>query len=253
MKLKFLGVGSAFTTPSYYHSNAILTASNGKKLLLDCGSDIRFSLAEAGVTPAEIDAVYLSHQHADHIGGMEFLAYTTFFNPHNARPKLFIEETLADEVWDASLKGGLSIVDDQPRGISDFFEPRLQQLGTPFTWEGIQLTLYKMPHVMTQVGDLFSYGLLIEQPGRAPVFFSSDATFAPEILLNLPKNTGLIFHDCETATIPTGVHCHYNELCQLPPELKAKLWLYHYQPNPPFQPTDDGFLGFVQKGQEFEL
>jgi len=49
MKIKFIGVGSAFTTPDYYQPNILITARTGKKLLLDCGSDARFALAECNI------------------------------------------------------------------------------------------------------------------------------------------------------------------------------------------------------------
>ena len=44
MKLTFLGVGSAFTL-QYYQSNMLVDVPEGK-LLIDCGSDARHSLAE---------------------------------------------------------------------------------------------------------------------------------------------------------------------------------------------------------------
>ncbi|OGG93394.1 MAG: hypothetical protein A2527_01610 [Candidatus Lambdaproteobacteria bacterium RIFOXYD2_FULL_50_16] len=253
MKILFLGVGAAFTTAEYFQSNMLLTADSGKKLLIDCGSDLRFAMAEAGVGVGQIDALYLSHQHADHLGGVEWLAYATFFAPSLPRPKLFIEENLAQEAWEHSLKGGLSCVDDYPRDLSSFFDLRLQKENGQFVWEGVRFSLYKMPHVMTKLGNLYSYGLLIEAPGREPVFISTDTIFAPEILEKIGAKSALIFHDCETKGPPSLVHCHYQELRKLPKEFRAKTWLYHYQPNPQFDAVKDGFLGFVQKGQEFEF
>ena len=68
MELRFAGVGSAFTTKEYWQSNMIVS-HDGKNLLIDCGGDIRFSLAELNMSYKDIDAVYISHLHADHIGG----------------------------------------------------------------------------------------------------------------------------------------------------------------------------------------
>lgn len=93
MKIKFLGVGPAFTTAEHYQSNMLITAGSGKRILIDCGSDIRFSLREAGIQfryfGREIDAIYVSHLHADHIGGLEAAALVSFFDVESPKPGLF--------------------------------------------------------------------------------------------------------------------------------------------------------------------
>ncbi|MDT8447737.1 MAG: MBL fold metallo-hydrolase [bacterium] len=253
MNIKFLGVGSAFTTADYFQSNLLITADSGKRLLVDCGTDVRFSLAEAGLGPFDIDAVYLSHQHADHLGGIEFLVYATFFSPDFKHPLLFAEENLLHTAWEHSIKGGLGCVDDVPRKLDDFFRPQPVAENGSFEWEGNRFTLVKMPHVITQVCQLYSYGLLMESSGGEKAFFSTDALYQPDILAPLAEQVQVIWHDAETRNPATGVHAHYEQLVDLPAAIKAKTWLYHYQPNPEFNPLEDGFLGFVAKGQEFTL
>lgn len=253
MNIKFLGVGSAFTTAEYYQSNLLVTADSGKRMLLDCGTDIRFSLAEAGLGPFDLDAVYLSHQHADHLGGVEFLCYATFFSPDFKHPRIYGQGDLLETAWERSLAGGLSCVDDKCRSLSDFFRPMPQESNGSFTWEGIRFTLVPMPHVVTAVCSIYSYGLLIEPPNGKKVFFSTDALYRPDTLAEIAQQADLIWHDAETRNPPTGVHAHYEELKNLPESIKAKTWLYHYQPDPPYDPTKDGFLGFVAKGQSFDF
>jgi hypothetical protein len=63
----------------------------------------------------------------------------------------------------------------------------------------------------------------------------------------------VVFHDCETYPFKSGVHAHYDDLVTLPKEQKAKMWLYHYGPDPKQNANKDGFCGFVQKGQTFEV
>ena len=79
MKITFLGTGSAFTTKNF-QTNTIIER-NGKRLLIDAGSDIRFSLQNIGLNYLNIDAIYVTHLHADHVGGMEYLAFCNYFNP----------------------------------------------------------------------------------------------------------------------------------------------------------------------------
>lgn len=257
MKIQFIGVGSAFTTPDYYQSNMLITARSGKKLLLDCGGDARFALAECGIYGYNvgelIDAVYISHLHTDHIGGLEWLAFNTFFNPKSKKPTLFSEEKTMQELWEYSLKGGLGRIEGRVTQLKDYFDCYPQAETGTFYWESIAATLVKMPHVMTGSNNHYSYGLLLTEPGEASVFISTDTQFQPALIAEIAPRADVIFHDCETTPFNTPVHAHYQELCTLPSALKQKIWLYHYQPQPTYQPQQDGFKGFVIKGQEFDF
>ncbi len=260
MKIKFIGVGSAFTTPDYFQSNLMIIAPNGKKMLVDCGTDIRYSLSEAmpfsyAEIAAQIDAVYISHLHSDHIGGMEWLAFQTYFNPDQKRPKLFVEGNVMKELWSFSLKGGLGCIEGKCMHLTDYFDCRPQEGGGSFHWEGIRFSLIRMPHVITGYRDFHSYGLLMENAGNnGPMaFFTTDTQFQPRRIEEIAQRVALIFHDCETNAFKSIVHAHYDDLCTLPEHVRQKMWLYHYQPEPQVDPRKQGFRGFVKKGQVFEL
>lgn len=256
MKITFAGVGSAFTTTDYYQSNMLITAASGKTLLLDCGTDIRFSLGELNIDSGNfgqyIDAIYISHIHADHVGGLEWVAFNTYFNPNTPTPMLFMNATTIDDLWNHSLRGGLKCIEGKVMHLSDYF--RCVPVHEQFSWESIHFTLWKMPHVLADTENHYSYGLMITEDGSSKkTFISTDTLFQPEILARINKDTDMIFHDAETSPFSTGIHAHYHDLVTLPSEIKKKMWLYHYQPNPTHDPVKDGFMGFVTKGQEFDL
>ena len=255
MKLQFIGVGSAFTTQEYYQSNMLVHASSGKKLLIDCGSDARFALTECGVEPRQIDAVYISHLHADHIGSLEWFAFMTYFDPRVPRPKLFMEQDTMHDLWRHSLSGGLGCIGEKLMHLTDYFECHALRADGQFVWEGIRFTLHRMPHILNGFRNHYSYGLHVQPVHNAAqaVFITTDTLLEIRSLQELNPTTRLFFHDCETSPFPTGVHAHYRQLCELPADLKAKTWLYHYQPHPPYDPEADGLLGFVRKGQYFDL
>ncbi|MBU2490535.1 MAG: MBL fold metallo-hydrolase [Proteobacteria bacterium] len=259
MKIKMLGVGSAFTTQAYYQTNLLITAPSGKNLLVDCGSDVRFALAEAGVNgpdmAGKIDAVYISHLHADHVGGLEWLSFLTYFSPGRHHPAMFCEERTMHNLWERTLHGGLFCVQRKCMHLSDYFECYPVKENGSFTWEGLGFEMVCLPHVLGGYADHFSHGLRIFLPGASvpAVFMTTDTRFAPDLVLAAGSDAGLVFHDCETGPVESDVHAHYRELITLPPSFKEKTWLYHYQPDPPQDPRADGFAGFCVKGQEFDF
>jgi hypothetical protein len=121
-----------------------------------------------------------------------------------------------------------------------------------FEWEGIELRLVATPHVRGERATMYSYGLFFEAGGRK-IFFTSDTLFAFDQLRGWMEEADLVFHDCETSSIATGVHAHYRDLRGLPEHVKRKTWLYHYSDGPLPDACADGFRGFVRPGQSFQL
>lgn len=69
MRLASLGSGS--------RGNATLITGGDTTVLIDCGFSLRETearLARLGLAPAALDAILLTHEHADHVGGVGALA-----------------------------------------------------------------------------------------------------------------------------------------------------------------------------------
>jgi len=84
LNIRFLGSGDAFGNGGRYQA-CILIESGGFRLLLDCGATSLTAMKHFGVDPSDIDAIAISHYHADHCGGIPFLVLDGQFS-HRTRP-----------------------------------------------------------------------------------------------------------------------------------------------------------------------
>lgn len=188
----------------------------------------------------------MSHIHADHVGGLEHVAFCCYFNPLRRRPKLFLHADLADRVWD-SFKWGLDSIEGVQVTLDTFFDVIPVTAG--FNWEEYSFELVRTHHVYNNNALAPSYGLnYLNQHTNQRVFFATDTVIRPEFN-QIYDVADVIVHDCETAAHKSGVHARYEDLNALSRKVKGKMWLSHYQPNPPQDAVADGFLGFATKGQ----
>jgi ribonuclease BN (tRNA processing enzyme) len=243
MKITFLGTGGAFSTENY-HSNMLLEV-NGRNLLIDCGSDARFSLATLGLDHTNVDAVYVSHLHADHAGGMEWLAFKNYF-PHKRRIPLFINAAILENLWNQTMRGGCGrIVEDggvKSTHLGTFFDTSEHDLGKRFMFAQQEFHMVQAEHPVP------TYGLWWVHDGK-PIYVSGDTAHPSTWHIG---QSSVTFHDCETGG-KSGIHAHYDDLRNLEPHVKKKMWLYHYGDGKLPDAEGDGFLGFVKRGETLEL
>ncbi len=253
IQLLFLGSGSAFTVGAdNFHSNMILITEQGKKLLIDCGSDIRFSLYEAGFSYVDITDIYISHLHSDHVGGLEYIGLSSKFDPRCPKPNLYLSKDIASDIWQKTLSGGMESVEGDLAKLSDFFTVYSLKLKGYFIWQDIKFHLLKVNHVDNSYYLMPAYGLFFEI-AKTKIFLTSDTKLCFDELREYYEQADIIFHDCETSEFPTPVHARYQQLLTLPTTIKSKMWLYGYQPGQLPDAEKDGFLGFIQRGQSFKF
>ena len=69
IEITFLGTGCMQPTKARNHSGILLT-SGGENILLDCGEGIQRQMKIAGIRPAKITRLLISHWHGDHVLGI---------------------------------------------------------------------------------------------------------------------------------------------------------------------------------------
>jgi ribonuclease BN (tRNA processing enzyme) len=73
LTVTFAGSGDAFGSGGRYQACIHLRPDNDGPVLLDCGATSLSALKRLGLDPGEVAAVFVSHLHGDHFGGLPFL------------------------------------------------------------------------------------------------------------------------------------------------------------------------------------
>ena len=233
MKLTFIGAGSAFNHVDG-QTNLVLTSErSGKHMLIDCGTMCWSQIQKQGLPfkVSDFDAVYVSHLHADHVGGLEQLCFCRYFMPGFVRPKLFCNAELMVELWEHSLRGGLESIQGKTVTLSEYFDCRGVDRSGSFQWEEYDLTPVQTVHVMSGYHIKYSYGLMIKNQRLSSrrVFLTTDVQFCPHQIFDFYAQADVIIQDCETSPFKSGVHAHIADLSTLPEEVRMKMIMCHYQ------------------------
>ena len=83
--ITFAGSGDAFGSGGRFQACIHLRQPAGPPVLLDCGASSLAALKRCDLDPGEVAAVFVSHLHGDHFGGLPFLILDGQFS-HRTRP-----------------------------------------------------------------------------------------------------------------------------------------------------------------------
>lgn len=239
--LILLGTGDA-ESMRYWNNNALVRTPT-ENILIDCGFTIKYALSEIDLTLREIDGVFITHIHGDHVHGLERLGFESRYL-YQRRPKLYLEPDLYSLLWDQCLAGSMADTSNGPSFLEDFFEIHFIQ-DHHFTAAGCHFRTFPTLHTLGKP----SYGLIINEQ----LMFTSDTTPLPNLADFFSK--GLIIHDvCLQAKNP--VHATLQQLlAQYPLALRKRMLLIHYGDTIELYRAliEREFQGVAHQGQIFSL
>lgn len=219
MQLIWNGTGSAWAT--YFGNASAVLEAGGRRLLIDCGHTVPGRLRQLDLSLQDIEAVFISHLHGDHIYGLEEWGFRSFLQ-WKIRPHLLIAENLAPQLWKNVLSGTMAQVCDQKCTLKDYFDVTGLQVDRSFAFGPWELEIHPVRHVP----NACAYGLKVRGEGAALGFTCDSLADADPWFYD---DTRLVFHDCTFVPyFPDTVHAHFEQLRRYPRRFREKTYLVHY-------------------------
>lgn len=214
LALRFLGVGGA-QSPELGSACGVVERDGTPLLMIDCGGEALSAYLEHYDEAPR--AIYLTHVHMDHVGGLERLFYRTYFDEsRRGNVRLHAHAALVP-----LLQGRVA---DYPEvlaeGGANFWDAfRLVPVSRGFWCDGFWFDVFPTRHHAPGT----SFGIAL----RGSFAWTGDTRPVPEMLAAYAGGRELVAHDCSRVGNPS--HTGLDDLArEYAPELRERMVLYHY-------------------------
>ena len=219
MTFYLLGTGAAVSDP-HRTTTMLAVEEAGRFVLVDCGGDAFQRVLAAGLDPANLDAVILTHEHPDHVSGYPLLIEKLWLfgrrEPipvYGPAPTLHLARTLfgafTTDRWDG-------LPDREYHDVA--LEPGVEVLRT----DDLTITATRVDHPVPTIG------LRFESRDGSVLAYSCD-TAKSSAVANLARNAEVLIHEA-CGAIP-HVHSSPEEAAETARDANVKqLILVHLPP-----------------------
>lgn len=220
MKLKFLGTGTSQGVPvigckdtvctstnfkdKRLRTSALITTDADKKILIDCGPDFRQQMLAND--EANVDAVLVTHEHTDHIIGLDDLRPIIFRSKKDM--PIYTMPRVAEQIKN---KFHYAFAEVKYPGAPSFEMHEISE--EKFTVENIEITPIPVFHYKLPI-----FGFKIKN-----LCYITDASFFPEQAWPLLKDLDVLIINCLRKGPEHISHFVLPEILELNEKLKPKM------------------------------
>jgi ribonuclease BN (tRNA processing enzyme) len=211
--IQVLGSGDAFGSGGRLQT-CFLVHDGDKRFLLDCGATALIAMQRFGIAPDSIDAVFLSHLHGDHFGGLPFLLLEAQFISQRRRPLTIVGPSGTRGRLSATLEvlfpGSSATRWRFPLRFVELEPLKRQRVN------GVRVTAYPVEHP----SGAPAYALQLLCGGRQ-LAYSGDTAWT-EQLIKLAKGSDLLIVECYAFEPKASHHLDFKTLSRRRRELDAR-------------------------------
>jgi ribonuclease Z len=196
IKVTLLGTGTPIVNFNRFGMSTLVEAGN-QKLLFDAGRGVVLRLQQKGASIRDINAIFITHLHSDHLTGLPDLYATAELLPL----------AIGGRKTPLDVRGPLGI-DNVARGIELMFTDnnRLRAIGGEIAQEATRIAAHELSEGVAYERDgvkvtaflvnhgyvVPAYGFRVDYAGLA-VVLSGDTAYAPSLVAN-GKGADLLIH-----------------------------------------------------------
>ncbi len=143
MKLTIIGSGDAFGTGGRFHT-CFHVSARAQTFLIDFGASSPVAMNQAGRSLHDIDAIFISHLHGDHFGGLPFAVLDASHINKRQRPLTIFGPPTIEARYTALAEAMFSGMTTKERGFELVF--REMHEGTPTIWGDATVQAFAVEH-----------------------------------------------------------------------------------------------------------
>jgi len=196
-RVVFLGTGDAYSAYGRLNAAYLIEGSEGS-LLLDCGPTFLAALNREKLSTDPIDAVFITHLHGDHFGGLPFLFLHLCYIEPRSRPLTLIGPPGIESRVMRLYRTMYADSAEEPRPYAVHFVE--SHPGEQLLYSGMQIIPFNVPHQQNPP----SYGVELKAGGRK-IVFTGDSGWTEDLATH---TQGADLFICECSFFETRLPTH---------------------------------------------